>query len=119
MMTPGSMGGGAYGNSAGKPAPNGPAGSFAVMKDAEGRDVVAGTVRQVGKKTFFRKGERWVDSTVKPEEDAKATVIEQFSPAYFDLARNQTPEMNQYLSFEESVTVNINGKVYRIDQAKK
>jgi Ca-activated chloride channel homolog len=95
-----------------------PAQSYAKFQDAEGRESVAATVRQVGKKTFFRKGERWVDSTVKPEDDIKATIVEQFSDAYFELARKQSAEMNQYLTFEDPVTVNLDGKVYRIDLAK-
>jgi Ca-activated chloride channel family protein len=75
-------------------------------------------VRQVGNRAFFKKGDRWVDASVKPDDEAKAIVIEQFSPAYFELARNQTAEMNQYLTFEEPVTVALNGKIYRIDRPK-
>ena len=76
------------------------------------------TVRQVGNRAFYKKGDRWVDSGVKPEAEAKAIVIEQFSPAYFDLARGQSAEMNQYLTFEEPVTVELGGKVYKIERPK-
>ncbi len=76
------------------------------------------TVRQLGGKTFYRKDNRWIDSTVKPEDDARATVIEQFSEPYFRLAKGQTAEMNQYLTFEEPVTVELNGQVYRIERPK-
>ncbi|MDB5353234.1 MAG: uncharacterized protein JWN86_4481 [Planctomycetota bacterium] len=75
-------------------------------------------MRQIGGKTFFRKDNRWVDASVKPDADAKATVVEQFSEAYFELARKQTAEMNQYLTFEEPVTVELDGKVYRIERPK-
>jgi Ca-activated chloride channel homolog len=75
-------------------------------------------VRNMGTKTFYRKAERWVDSEVKPEEDAKAIVLEQFSDEFFKVARNQSAEQNQYFSFEEPVTVAIEGRVYRIDPPK-
>jgi Ca-activated chloride channel family protein len=73
------------------------------------------TVRQVGSKTFFRKGDRWVDASVKPEDDAKAKIIRQFSDDYFRLARSQKAELNQYLTFDEPVTVELDGQVYKID----
>ena len=75
-------------------------------------------VRQVGNKTFYRRASRWVDAEVKPEDDAKAKVIEQFSEEFFKVARGQSAEMNQYLGFDEGVTVNLNGQVYRIDPPK-
>ena len=80
--------------------------------------VVGPSVRNVGVKTFYRKADRWVDSLVKPEEDAKAIVIEQFSEEFFKLARDQSADQNQYLTFEEPVTVLIAGKVYRIEPPK-
>ena len=76
------------------------------------------SVRNVGVKTFYRKDNRWVDSLVKPEEDAKAIVVERFSEEFFKLARDQSAEQNQYLTFEEPVTVLIAGKVYRIEPPK-
>ncbi len=76
------------------------------------------SVRQVGNKTFFRKDNRWVDSEVKPEDEAKARTVEQFSDEFFKLARSQSAEQNQYLSFDEAVTVNLGGQVYRVDPPK-
>ena len=35
-------------------------------------------VRRVGNRAFFKKGDRWIDTGVKPEDEAKAIVIEQF-----------------------------------------
>jgi Ca-activated chloride channel family protein len=75
------------------------------------------TVRQIGSKTFYFKENRWVDSTVKPEEDAKAKVIRQFSDEFFTLARSQSAELNQYLTFAEPVTLKLAGIVYRIEPA--
>lgn len=85
-------------------------------QDAQGKVRVVEAVRRVGQKTFFRKNNRWVDSSVTPELEARAITIEQFSDPYFDLARSQSAEMNQYLTFEEPVTVNLNGQVYKINR---
>jgi Ca-activated chloride channel family protein len=83
---------------------------------AQGQAV--GRVRNLGAKTFYRKGDRWVDSEVKPEDEAKAVTLEQFSEEFFNLARAQSAQDNQYLTFEEPVTVALNGKVYRVDPPK-
>jgi Ca-activated chloride channel family protein len=101
-------------------APNAPArgAQMTLAKDAEGNAIAVANVRQLGNKTFYRRNGRWVDSEVKPEDEAKATDIEQFSDDYFRLARAQDAQMNQYLTFEEPVTVNLNGRVYRINVAK-
>ena len=87
------------------------------VKDAEGNETVATSVRQVGKKTFYFKDNRWIDSTVKPEQDAKANIVKQFSDDFFKLARAQKNELNQYLTFEQPVTVELDGAVYRINPA--
>jgi Ca-activated chloride channel family protein len=87
-------------------------------KPGEPAKATGPTVRNLGAKTFYRKADRWVDSDVKPEEDAKAIVVEQFSDQFFELARGQSAEQNQYLTFEEPVTVRISGKVYRVDPPK-
>ena len=98
---------------AAKPAAN----AVSVLtEDAEGRVQVASTVRRVGSKTFYKRGKRWVDASVTDEQDQAAQVIEQFSEKYFELARNQTQELNQYLTFEEPVTVNLGSVTYKIDR---
>ena len=79
---------------------------------------VQAKLRQVGSKTFYFKENRWIDSTVKPDEDAKAKFIRQFSDDFFNLARSQSADFNQYLTFTEPVTVKLAGTVYRIDPAK-
>jgi Ca-activated chloride channel family protein len=76
-------------------------------------------VRQIGTKTFYFKNGRWVDESVKPEEDAKATKVVQFTEDYFRLARSQKAEYNQYFSQEEPITVKLEGQVYHIDPAPK
>ncbi len=73
----GMMGGmGGYGRAAATPASvaQGPS-------RAESVQSLEGKVRQIGAKTFYWKNKRWVDSSVKPEEDAKATVVTQLTDA--------------------------------------
>jgi Ca-activated chloride channel family protein len=116
----GGIGGGGLG---GLPAHGGQPGGGAayvgvIVQDTEGKAKVVQTVRQVGAKTFFRKGDRWVDSAVTPELEQKAVRVEQFSEEYFKLAKAQTAELNQYLTFEEPVTVLLDGRVYQIDRPK-
>ena len=99
----------------------GPCGCRRQLREFAGRRRsanAASSVRNLGVKTFYRKGDRWVDSQVKPEEDARAVVLEQFSDDFFQLARGQSAEQNQYLTFEEPVTVLIDGQVYRVDPPK-
>jgi Ca-activated chloride channel family protein len=74
--------------------------------------VVARNVIAVGRKTFFRRGDRWVDSTVTEEEAAKARTIERFTPEYFELAARYGKHVAQYMSIEEPVVVKLNGEVY-------
>lgn len=101
----GVMGGGGMGGS----------GFGVAMKDAEGKELVVGTVRQLGSKTFYRKGDHWVDSSLKAEDAGKARVVKQFSDEFFAIARRQGAEMNQYLTFDEPVTVRLGDQVYRFE----
>jgi Ca-activated chloride channel family protein len=81
--------------------------------------VARARVRQIGTKTFYFKNGRWVDSSVKPEDDARAQKVVQFSDDYFRLARSQKAEYNPFFSQEEPVTVKLDGQVYQIDPAPK
>ncbi|MFO0960076.1 MAG: hypothetical protein U0800_22010 [Isosphaeraceae bacterium] len=96
-----------------------PNASYQMARDAEGMEHAVDTVRTVAGKTFFLKEGRWVDASVTPEEEKAATVIEQFTDPYFTLARNQKGDQNLYLTFDETVVVKLDGKVYRIDPPKK
>jgi Ca-activated chloride channel homolog len=97
-------------------------GAFARNQAREQEELAESTrsnVRQIGAKTFYFKGGRWMDSSVKPEEDAKAVKLVQFSDEYFRVARTQKAEYNQYLSQAEPVTLKLEGTVYHIDPAPK
>lgn len=89
------------------------------MTSPNGGGPIQPTVRQVGAKTFFKRNNRWIDVDVKADEEAKAIVVEQFSEAYFTLARSQSATNNQFLTFEDEVVVNLDGKVYQVNLAKK
>jgi Ca-activated chloride channel family protein len=97
--------------------------NFPEAQLAEARPISAQSpqarLKQVGSKTFYFKENRWIDSTVKPDEDAKAKVIRQFSDEFFSLARSQSAELNQYLTFTEPVTLKLAGVVYRVEPAGK
>jgi len=77
------------------------------------------TVRQLGQKTFFRRDNRWRDSTVTPEQEKKAVRIEQFSREYFDLAAKHGGTLSKYLAFEEPLLVNLAGTTYLIEPPKE
>ena len=86
--------------------------------EAEGEsdfeDSLSSTVVQVGQKSFFRKKGIWQDSSVKEEDEKKATLIVQFSKEYFDLAASHGGKLAKYLVFDEPVVMNLEGNTYRI-----
>ncbi|MDA0587560.1 MAG: VIT domain-containing protein [Planctomycetota bacterium] len=86
--------------------------------EAEGddsfEDSLDSTVVQIGQKTFFRKDKIWKDSSVKEEEETKATRIVQFSKEYFDLAASHGGKLAKYFVFDEAVVINLEGKTYRV-----
>jgi Ca-activated chloride channel family protein len=92
--------------------------AFGYPAQQEGKSI-EGKVRRIGSKTFYWKNSRWVDASVTPDEEKKATVINQFSDEYFRVARTQKAEYNQYFSLTEPVTVKLDGTVYRIELEKK
>ena len=94
------------------------ASSTSVPALAQADQAGEGKVRQIGSKTFYWKNNRWVDSTVQPDEEAKAIVVTQLTDDYFKLARAQKAEYNQYFSQSEPVTVKLEGKVYHVEPAK-
>ena len=93
-----------------------PDSSYAGIYDAIIRDVQQHG--QFDRTTMGSEGGRWIDSSVK-EGAADVIEIEQFSDAFFDLCRSQSAELNQYLTFEEECTVELDSRVYRIVPAAK
>ena len=91
------------------------AGRAVLALDAEGEVQVLDAVRNVGQKTYFRKEQRWQDSTVTPEQAKNAIRVVQFSKEYFDLAAAHGGALAKYIAFDEPVLVNLGSKTYQID----
>ncbi|HEX8558369.1 MAG TPA: VIT and VWA domain-containing protein [Pyrinomonadaceae bacterium] len=70
-------------------------------------------VRKVGDKTFYLRGDVWVDSEFKPEAKLPETALEFGGEAYFALVRRE-PQLARFFSLGERVVVVYNGRVYRV-----
>ena len=75
-------------------------------------------VRSIGTKSFYRRGQRWVDSTVTEAQEKQLKRIKQFSDEYFQLAEQQGGKLSQYLVFDEELLVNLDGQAYLIEPAE-
>ena len=75
---------------------------------------VAQNVRQIGNKAFYRRGDRWVDSSVTPEKEKQTVKLKRFSPEYFELVDKYGREAAKYLANDDAVTVELGGKIYEI-----
>jgi Ca-activated chloride channel family protein len=88
-------------------------GRGAVYYDAKAdREVVAANVISIGRKTFFRHGDRWVDSAVTPEEEKSAQTLERYSREFFDLVERHGKLVAQYLAIDDPVVIKLDHKVY-------
>ncbi len=100
---------------AGAPAPtatsNAAAAINAVNKDAK-FEQLAQNVQNIGRKTFYRRGQQWVDNDVTKEQEAKVIKVERFSPQYFELAAKHGAKMAKYLVIDEPVLLEIDGQAY-------
>ncbi len=96
-------------------APGLPAGNAAKQKDEQrqvARDRQA--VRQIGGKTFFLKGDRYVDSQASDEQIAKAQKVEQFGDSYFELIEKLGNRSKAFLAESTELLVVIDDKAYVI-----
>ena len=69
---------------------------------------------QLGSRTFFYKGDRYIDSEASDEQIAKAVEMEQFSDEYFDLIRKLGERSKAFLAESTKLLVLIDGKAYLI-----
>ncbi|MCC7086681.1 MAG: VWA domain-containing protein [Pirellulales bacterium] len=75
-------------------------------------------MRYVGGKVFYRRDNRWVDSKLPADEKQlkmKPIQIKRFSKEYFELVDTRGREVARFLAMDESVTVELGGKIYEID----
>ena len=75
----------------------------------------AQNIRQIANRTFYRRQNQWIDSTLTEQQQKNVQRIKQFSREYFDLANRYGRTMAQYLVFDEPVMVNLGGQAYLIE----
>jgi Ca-activated chloride channel homolog len=73
------------------------------------------SLRNIGAKSFYRRDNRWVDSTLTEAQEKNAQHIKQFSDEYFKLAEQHGRKLSQYLAFDEPVFLNLDGQAYLIE----
>jgi hypothetical protein len=100
----------------GLPGSAGPAGSNQAFIDAEGRVQRVGGVQNVGRQTFYRKGNAWVDQRVGAK--MPTIRIQRLSEAHLQLAR-VSPEARRYLALGDDVTFVLNGQAIAVGDAGK
>lgn len=108
-------------NAPAAPAPSSAPGGFgynSYRDAATDKDVVVTTNRNVGDRSFFYRGNQWVDSTVTEEQMKHARRYVQFTDEYFELAAKHGRQLTQYLVSDEPVVVNLDGETLLIEPAK-
>lgn len=108
-----------YAPTAAAPAPGAAFGGGNSYRDAAtDKDVVVAGNRNVGNKSFFRRDNQWIDSTVTEEQTKNARRVVQFSDEYFQLAEKHGRRLTQYLVSDEPVLVNIDDETLLVEPAK-
>ena len=103
--------GGAGFGAAGLGAPAAGAGMPGIGAMAENPAVVT-TVINVGKKTFFRRNDRWEDSVLTEQQLQNLKQIERYSDEYFALSRQYGKEVAKYLALEGNVVILLGDQAY-------
>jgi len=83
------------------------AGSNQAFVDAEGRVETVAAVQNVGRQTFYQRGNAWVDQRAAPK--MQTVRIQRFSEAHFQLAR-ASAEARRYLALANNVTFVMNNQ---------
>lgn len=86
-------------------------------RDAEGKHVEVETVRNIGRKTFYRRGGEWIDRDVA-EDEKPAEVVTQLSARYFELVRGQSAAENAWIATAEPVVVRLGDRVIKFVPGK-
>jgi Ca-activated chloride channel family protein len=73
---------------------------------------VAANCRQIGRKTFFQRGDTLVDSSVSAEQEKSAKKVKRYSREYFDLVEKYGKHVAQYLALDEPVVINLGDETY-------
>jgi Ca-activated chloride channel family protein len=86
--------------------------SAITVEELAEREKVVQNVRYVGSKSFFRRGDRWVDSGVNEKNEKNVKKIKRFSDEYFALVDKHGKDVAKYLAFDEPVMLVLGGQVY-------
>ena len=73
-------------------------------------------IKQIGTRTFYRRGGAWVDSGLKA--DPKPTVVKAFSKEYFDLLKKH-PDLGAVLALDGRILVVVGEETYQIEPAEE
>lgn len=84
----------------------------ALETDALGGVGAAATVQTVGRKTFFKRENRWVDSSMSAEQERAAIKLTRYSDEFFDLISKHGKDAAKYLAIEGEVLVLLDGQAY-------
>jgi Ca-activated chloride channel family protein len=88
-------------------------GAFAAgARQAAGKVKAQAAIQRIGRKTFYRQAEGWVDADVTQTQQQNVQKIERFGQQYFDLIDKHGPDVAKYLAIDEPVTVEIDGQAY-------
>ena len=90
-------------------------GDFAVALQAaknEERAPTQQSVRRIGAKTFYRRGERYVDAAATKNQLEAPHQVERFSDEYFKLLEQLGSESKLYLAEDSDLLVILKGKAY-------
>jgi Ca-activated chloride channel homolog len=81
------------------------------VADEEGAKITE-NVRSIGRKVFYRRNGNWVDSAVPADQEKKPIKIERYSKEYFDLIDKFGRDVAKYLTFDDPVVIELEGKAY-------
>jgi Ca-activated chloride channel family protein len=77
------------------------------------KQIVCTTILSVGRKTFFLREGRWIDSSVTEKDENNAENIERFSQEFFDLITRHGKQVAQYFVLDEPVVCKLDGQTYK------
>ena len=104
-----------YSTTAGFSAGGGAASAASVLKNKSQARQTQEQGRFTAGKTFFRNGEKWIDSDVQNQTNAKRARVQFGSKEYFDLVAKQ-PQSKSWLALGANVEFTIGDTVYEVTE---
>ncbi len=93
------------------------AGGYPAPAAAESdRFAVTRTTRNVGKKTFFWRNERWEDSVLTEAQLKALKTVKLYSQEYFDLVTQHGKDVAKYLATDDDLVIVLAGQAYVFSQ---